>query len=59
MPPFLALTATATHLTVESVLKKFKINKSIISINTERKNIEISVSRDRDVNASLIKLLQS
>ncbi|CAD8081118.1 unnamed protein product [Paramecium primaurelia] len=59
MPPFLALTATATHLTVESVLKKFQINKSIISINTERNNIEISVSRDRDVNASLIKLLQS
>lgn len=56
-PPYLALTATATRLTIEQIKRKFKIDNQIIEIKTERQNIHISVSRDRDTNSGLLKLL--
>ena len=56
-PPYLALTATATVQTINSIQTKFRIQHSLINQSTARDNLLITTSRDREVNQGLITFL--
>ena len=57
--PYLALTATATQKTIQSIQRKFQIQHSIVNQSTMRNNLVITISKDRDTLYALTTLLGS